>query len=132
MSTPEQVAADIAALPQRLRANIGRAVGRQGLMLQADVQRLVGRDKNEPSLPGVPPRRQIGDYQGSIGTHTTTDGTRISTSVGTNKAQGHRLEHGYDAPGQHTMPHPHFGPALDAAEPRFYAAVRQAIDETTR
>lgn len=132
MSSPEQVAADIAALPALLRAGIERTVRREGLALQRDVQQLVSRPPTAPSLAGVPPRRQTGDYQGSINTRPITDGTRIGVNVGTDKVQGARLEHGYDAPGQHTLPHPHFGPALDAATPRFYAAVQQALDQVTR
>lgn len=67
---------------------------------------------------------QAGPGHGGAGVH--------SRSVGTNAVQAHRLEYGFtgvdslgrvvDAP-----PYPHFGPAADAAEPLFEAAMAAVL-----
>lgn len=131
----KQVANDIDGLGSAAMVAVRHAVGREGLALQTNVQRRASRPRTAPSISGLPPRLQTGTYVGSIGTVVQSLGTKISAETGTNAAQGMRLEKGFDDPGpprQHTLPHPHFGPALDEVEPGFADAIGQAVGSTFR
>jgi hypothetical protein len=90
-----------------------------GIKLQAQVK------ANAAGRPG--PRVQTGDYNRSIGLIVAQTAGAVVASVGTNKAQGRRLELGFegvDSLGRSYSqpPYPHFGPAADAIEPEFVAA----------
>lgn len=127
------VARDLGRLGPAVNAQAARTVGRFGMMLRADVKRRAARSRTHPSVAGLPPRLQTGDYNRSIGmapARPNYGGTRHWASVGTNKEQGRRLEHGYSAPGQRTLPHPHFGPSLDKIEQPFTTAIRVLANPT--
>lgn len=113
------VAADLARLAELVVAGATGAVGREVFDIEADVKRRAARPRTAPSVAGLGPRLQTGDYNRSIASRVTSTGSTVVGSVGTDKTQGYRLEKGFDAPGQRTLPHPHFGPALDTAEKRF-------------
>lgn len=132
MATADEVANALEVASQRLAVNIVDAITKQGQAIEADVKRRASRPRTAPSVANEPPRLQTGDYNRSIGTRVTRSATRATASVGTNKVQGYRLEKGFDAPGQHTLPHPHFGPALDAAEESLMQSIGQAIAKSLR
>ena len=112
---------------------VGQAVvARETMMLLADVKRRAARPRTAPSVAGLGPRLQTGDYNRSIGFRITSRPGDITGSVGTNKPQGRRLELGFTAPGAHTLPHPHFGPALERSRTSFPAALKVAFEAMTR
>jgi hypothetical protein len=117
--SPDQVAFDL----RRMAASTGEAVLkatlREGLSLQRDVKRRAARSRTLPSVPGLPPRLQTGDYNRSIGMRATRAGGTAVASIGTNAVQGRALEFG----GRHTWPHPHFGPSFERSKKRLLAAV---------
>lgn len=123
----DEVAADLARLAETSVAAVVNVVGKEVLTIEADVKKRAARPRTAPSVAGLGPRLQTGDYNRSIGSRVRQLATKVEGSVGTDKVQGYRLEKGFDAPGQRTLPHPHFGPALDASEDRFGDAVEAAI-----
>lgn len=134
MSTADQVAADIEDLAKIAVTAVVHAVQDEGNEVLADVKKRAARPRTAPSVAGLGPRIQTGDYNRSINMRpvTATGGGKVTASVGTNKKQGYRLEKGFDAPGQHTLPHPHFGPALDTAADRFPGRLERALRGTIR
>lgn len=132
MADAKQVAADFAALSNVSVNTAAEIVAAETLEVQSDVKRRAARPRTAPSVAGLGPRIQTGDYNRSIGTHVERGGTEITGSVGTDKVQGYRLEKGFDAPGQRTLPHPHFGPAMDASEKRFPTRLIDAIGRLFR
>lgn len=112
--TPRSVAADITRLGKRALNGTKAAVRGSGIVTLRDVKQRANRSRNLPSVPGLPPRHQTGDYNASMGASPIIEeGPVVAVSVGTNKVQARRLELGFSAPGNHTYPHPHFGPALE-------------------
>lgn len=76
------------------------------------------------------PNAPTGDYRRSWAHKITRDGETITSTNGTNKPQGRRLEFGftgtdslgrtYDQP-----PYPHVGPAFDEVAPQFIEAAKK-------
>ena len=134
MATPDEVAAAFADLVVGIVAAVDDAVIAEGTEVLTDVKRRAARPRTAPSVAGEGPRLQTGDYNRSINMRPVkVDAAgRVTASIGTDKVQGYRLEKGFDAPGQRTLPHPHFGPALDASEDRFPARLERVIRNTIR
>lgn len=92
--------------------------------------------RNASGRPG--PNAPTGDYRGSwraIPEATGPDAT--SWSVGTDRPQANRLEYGFvgaDSLGRHydQPPFPHHGPAVDAIEPVFTAAMEKVAEQAVR
>lgn len=133
MSTPNEVAADLAGLATATRARVAKAVVAQGALLQAAVKRRANQPRTapRPGAPGEGPRRLTGAYQRSIQRRTIHRSTRSSSHIGSNAVQARRLEFGFkgtDSRGRtfDQQPYPHFGPALDEAEAPFLAAIQAA------
>lgn len=87
---------------------------------------------NASGRPG--PRAITGDYRRSIATHAGYDGGSVFADVGTNKAQGRRLEFGFfgkDSLGRRfrQAPRPHFGPALDRFELPYEEAIAALVED---
>ena len=123
MSTPAQVAADLANLAAETSGRVHLAVVETGAKLLAKVR------SNASGRPG--PEAPTGNYRRSINRLTTRTATASQASVGTNAPQGRRLEFGFvgtDSLGRnYAQPaYPHFGPALDEIAPGFEKAVRAA------
>lgn len=103
----------------------GRAiVGHYTLLLQTKVR------GNASGRPG--PNAPTGDYRRSISRRVTSTGGSATGVVGTNSAQGRRLELGFtgvDSLGRHynQPPYPHFGPAVEAIEPQFMRALEEGF-----
>lgn len=110
----------------RVRAAASRAVHDIATHLEAQVKsRAAGR-------PG--PRRQTGDYSRSIATVFTVTPGGAEAWVGTNKAQGRRLEYGFvgrDAAGRTYAqpPYPHWQPAIRVTRTYARERVRRLIRE---
>ncbi|MBO0863450.1 MAG: hypothetical protein J2P16_00050 [Mycobacterium sp.] len=126
--SPSMVAADMLGLEVATRAAVRSAVTTHGMLLQAAVKRNASRSRAEPSVAGLGPRIQTGQYVASIGLALAESRGTYIASVGSNAAQARRLElgfHGRDAAGRNarTEPHPHYAPALEAITPRFEAAM---------
>lgn len=126
-----QVGAALSARATRLMPRVMRAVIHAALMVET-------RTKANASLPasGPPgPRAITGDYRSSWQTSPPAiTGDGFSATVGTNRPQARRLEHGFvgvDALGRHynQPPYPHLQPAVDATAPEFEAALRAAVQE---
>lgn len=120
MADADAVAAQFRALAARLPSVMREVVAAETLATQRDVKRNAARPRTQPSVAGLGPRIQTGDYNRSIGTTVKQAGRgRAEGTVGTNKPQGWRLEKGFEAPGARTLPHPHFGPAAEKVPARF-------------
>lgn len=134
MSTADQVAADLKGLADLAIAAVVDAVTDEGNEVLADVKKRAARPRTAPSVAGLGPRLQTGTYNRSINMRPvqTTAAGKVTASVGTNKIQGYRLEKGFDEPGKHTLPHPHFGPALDTSEGRFPDRLAAALRGTIK
>lgn len=134
MATADQVAADLEGLAGLAVAAVIDAVTDEGNAVLADVKKRAARPRTAPSVEGLGPRLQTGDYNRSINMRTVkaTGAEKVTASVGTNKIQGYRLEKGFDEPGKHTLAHPHFGPALDTAEDRFPNRLAAALRGTIK
>ena len=122
--TPDRVAFDL----RRMAATTGEAVLRQivvqGFNLERDVKRRAARSRTLPSVAGLPPRLQTGNYNRSIGVHFARNvGGSAWASIGTNAVQGRALEFG----GRHTYPHPHFGPSFERSKKRLLGAVEALL-----
>lgn len=78
------------------------------------------------SEPGEPPRRESGDYQGSIRHVTERDGDTITTVVGTDSVIGAYLEGGTER----MKPRPHFAPVTDEFAQNAVERVQQAFSQT--
>ncbi len=120
MSTPNQVAADLAQLTAVARVATHKVVVAFGARLQASVK------AGASGRPG--PNAPTGDYRRAINRRTTMRANESVAEVGVSKPQGRRLELGFfgtDALGRnYNQPaYPHFGPALDKIGPEFEAAV---------
>lgn len=131
MSTPEQVAADLANLAATVRDSAHRAVVYHGALLQSAVKRNASQPRTNPRPSSSPegPRLLNGDYNRSIDRATERAAGRSIVRVGTNAIQGRRLEFGFtgvDSAGRNVdqRPYPHFGPALDEIAPGFEADVQ--------
>jgi hypothetical protein len=114
------VAADLAGLATTTQARVQSVVSTYGFLLQAAVKR------HATGRPG--PNIITGHYNASIGVQISSTGGTAFAAVGTNAAQGRRLElgfHGTDSLGRrYNQPaFPHFGPALDEIEGPFEAAL---------
>lgn len=126
-SNADEVANALAKLAPTVYAALEHVVVVSTANLLADVQRRASRARTLPSVAGLPPRLQTGNYNGSIGMKIKNQVTQLSGSVGTNAIQGMRLELGYDNGTKRTWPHPHFGPSLAVAEPKFIADIEAAM-----
>lgn len=85
---------------------------------------------NASGRPG--PRAQTGDYRRSFTTQVSTSRGLVVAVVGTNKAQGRRLEYGFvgaDSLGRiyAQPPFPHVVPAFEQTEPEFLEAITAII-----
>ena len=137
MSTPAQVAADLAALATATRGAVHAVVVRHGAILHTAVKRHASQPRTNPRPAESPegPRLLTGAYNRSINRQTTRTPSRSIVQVGTNAEQGPRLEHGFhgvDSLGRNVdqQPYPHFGPALDEIAPAFVAEVTAAARPT--
>ena len=95
-----------------------------------DLKSLTQRNASLPSSGPPGPRVITGDYVGAWEVHKEPQRDGTSRSVGTNRAQARRLEYGFtgtDSIGRHydQPPYPHHGPAVDAIEPQFHAAMAE-------
>lgn len=125
------IGARLAARSARLLPRVMRAVIHSALMVQTRTQANASLPASGP--PG--PRAITGDYRSSWQTTPPAiTGEGFTASVGTNRPQARRLEHGFvgvDALGRHysQRPYPHLQPAVDAEMPAFQAAMRKAAQE---
>jgi hypothetical protein len=120
MSSPTQVALDLAALAVETAGKVHGATIVWTAELQAAVQR------NASGRPG--PNVITGHYRRSINRRTEKRATGSVGQVGTDAPQAWRLEHGFhgtDSKGRSydQPPFPHFGPALDEVAPKFEEAI---------
>jgi hypothetical protein len=122
-----ETAADLARMSTELRQGLVAATRRTGALLQTRVR------ANASGRPG--PRAQTGDYRRSINMQMMRDESgNVSAVVGTNSAQGRRLEFGFwgkvDSLGRlfHQPPYPHFEPALEQTSGDFVAAIEQVVN----
>lgn len=114
-----RIATEITEAAAAVDKAIQAAVTRNGFVMLADAKRRAARPRTAPSVAGLGPRLQTGSYNRSINVRFDQRRGEFSASVGSNAPQARRLELGYSAPGQRTLPHPHYGPALDRVKPRF-------------
>ena len=124
MSTPNQVAADLAGMIAAARIAAHKTVVTFGARLQASVKR------NASGRPG--PNAPTGDYRRSLRRRTERRKNSARTSVGSAHPASRRLELGFvgtDALGRvyDQPPFPHLGPGLDAEAPDFERDIRSAI-----
>jgi hypothetical protein len=122
VSTPTQVAADLAALALATQRKVHTATIAFTAELQAAVQR------NASGRPG--PNVITGHYRRSINRRTEKRVDGSVGQVGTDAPQARRLEFGFrgtDSRGRsYDQPaFPHFGPALDEVAPKFEAAIAE-------
>jgi hypothetical protein len=129
--SPGRLMASLVGLSEGVSRLVEAETHRQGLALLADVKRRAARPRTSPSVAGLGPRLQTGDYNRSIGLRVSRQGDTVVAAVGTNAVQGLRLELGFVGPGARTLPHPHFGPAFETAAPRFVAAIEAIVAEET-
>jgi hypothetical protein len=120
VSTPTQVAADLALLAVETAGQVHAATIAWTAELQAAVQR------NASGRPG--PNVITGHYRRSINRRTEKRATGSVGQVGTDHPAGRRLEMGFkgtDSLGRsYDQPaYPHFGPALDEVAPKFEEAL---------
>jgi len=105
-----------------INTEVAAVVTRYGQMLNTRIKaRASGR-------PG--PNAPTGDYRRSWTHKVVKEGGKTTSTNGTNKPQGRRLEFGftgtdslgrtYDQP-----PYPHVGPAVDEVGPRFVDAIKK-------
>lgn len=131
MSTPNQVAADLAALGVAVRGAAHAVVVAHGAMLQAEVKREAAQPRTHirPHV-GEPegPRLLTGSYNRSITTHTTQDAHESTVTVGTVDPRGPWLELGTTR----MQPYPHFSVGLEKVRPRFEAAMAAVPGATAR
>ena len=123
MSTPQQVAADIAGLSAEAAGKAHKIVVRWTAALQRQVQ------LNASGRPG--PNAPTGNYRRSINRRVEQTPTGSIGEVGTNAPQALRLELGFqgeDSLGRSYSqpPYPHFGPALDFVGAGFVHAMGKA------
>lgn len=121
-----QVAEALAGAAARAGARAFKVTAHWGLILQNRVK------AHAQGRPG--PRMVTGDYNRSIALAVGTERGSPSATVGTNKAQGRRLELGFvgeDDAGRHydQPPYPHFGPALDEVSDPFEQAVAEIAED---
>ena len=123
MSTPNQVAADIANLSKEAAGKAHKITVKYTAALQAQVQR------NASGRPG--PKAPTGNYRRSINRRTTKLVRSSYGEVGSSAPQAWRLELGFS--GQDSLgrnydqpAYPHFGPALDTVAPLFEQALAEA------
>lgn len=114
------VLARLDAQERRVQQAMGRGMGRAMLRGQAVVR---GRASGRPG-----PRVVTGDYRRSIVGDWAVVGGQVHGQVGTNAAQGPRLENGFVGPDVlgrvfNQPPFPHFGPS----EPEIQAASVEEI-----
>ncbi len=131
MSTPDQVAIDLAALGLMAREKSHGVVVAFGARLQRGVKARANEPRTTPRPGPGGPRLLTGDYNRSISRLTVRRAASSTTYVGTNKPQGARLEFGFvgsDSLGRNynQKAYPHFGPALDEIADDFTAAVTAA------
>lgn len=111
-----QIAAEVVGLGVRAQAKAFAKVAHHGMLLETRVK------ANASGRPG--PRSRSGDYRSSWTSRPSYDGDTIFNTVGTNKPQGRRLEHGFvgaDRIGRvfNQPPFPHLAPAVDAIRPAY-------------
>lgn len=120
MSTPDQVALDLAELAVAIEGKRHTVVLKHGALLQTNVRRHASKPRTGP--PG--PRIQTGNYVRSINRRTRKMVGSSVAQVGTNAEQGRRLELGFtgtDSLGREydQPPYPHFNPGLEETIPGF-------------
>lgn len=130
MSTPTEVAADLAAWARYTADRTHQVVVQYGALLQTAVKRHASQPRTNPrpSETVEGPRLLNGDYNRSITRQTKRNASRSVSTVSTNKVQGPRLEFGFvgtDSLGRNVnaRPYPHFGPGLDEIGPQFEAEI---------
>lgn len=114
-----RIAAEITEAAAVADKAVQAVVTRNGMKMLAEVKRRAARPRTAPSVAGLGPRLQTGNYNRSINVRFDQRRGEYSASVGSNAPQARRLELGYSAPGQRTLPHPHYEPALRRIQPRF-------------
>jgi hypothetical protein len=127
---------------QSLAAMLAKGATQTQVLMSAVVVKTSGDlaaliQQNASSRPG--PNAPTGDYRGSWIPEPLVDPdpTTVSISVGTDRAQANRLEHGYvgtDSLGRtyDQAPYPHHGPAVDVIEPIFYLAMEKVSEQAVR
>lgn len=125
-----EVASDLAQLAITANMRAHGVVVAHGALLKTAVKRRAAEPRTNPRPSSSPegPRLLTGDYSRSITRANTRTAKTSETVVGTNKAQGPRLEFGFrgtDSRGRtvNQRAYPHFGPALDEIAPAFLAAL---------
>lgn len=118
------VATGFTDMSRKTPAKARRVVRHYGMLLQTRVK------GNASGRPG--PNAPTGDYRRSIALRVYGSGNMEIAEVGTNSAQGRRLELGFvgtDSLGRHynQPPYPHFGPAVETIEPAFVQAVANEL-----
>lgn len=127
--TPDKVAHDLINLAASTATRVRGVVIRAGMVTLTDVKRRAARSRTLPSVAGLPPRLQTGDYNRSIGMNLTSTAASYTASIGTNKVQGRRLELGFDEDGQRTLPHPHFVPALEVGGKELRSGIARVVKD---
>lgn len=120
----KDVAADLTAGGFRAGARAYAVTRMYGLLAERRIK------ANASGRPG--PRAQTGDYRRSFTTQVSTSRGLVVAVVGTNKAQGRRLEYGFvgaDKLGRvyAQPPYPHVVPAFEQTEPEFLAAIAAIV-----
>lgn len=122
-----ELAASLTAAAARTTALIEAVVAKSAHDLVALTQR------NASGRPG--PNAPTGDYRGSwTAQPEPSPPGAVSWSAGTDRAQANRLEYGFvgtDSLGRtfDQQPYPHMGPAADAVEPEFLAAMTRVAEQ---
>lgn len=123
-----EIAKRITMRSAETRARVIKVVRKHTLLALAKVKANANLPKDGP--PG--PRNITGDYNRSWNATFQGNGTVSRGIIGTNKAQGRRLEYGFtgtDSLGRHYAqpPYPHLGPAVKDQEPLFIEDLREEL-----
>lgn len=134
MSTPTEVATDLAAWARYTRDRVHQVVVMHGALLQTNVKRHANQPRTNPrpSANVEGPRLLTGDYNRSINRRTERRANTTRAEVGSSAPQAARLENGFngvDSLGRNysQQPYPHFAPGLEDTEPGFIADLEQVL-----
>lgn len=119
-----RIAAALRGHPAVVRRRMGTTVRKWGMTAQTRVK------ANAKGRPG--PRLVTGDYNRSITLEYQASGNKASSTIGTNKAQGRRLEFGFSGADRlgrvyNQPPLPHFGPARESVREPFTDEIRSVM-----
>lgn len=122
------VAARIGALSVTGALGVRRVMRHHTMLLETRIK----ANANLPAGGPPGPRNITGDYVRSWTHRIVDNGRQVSGTVGTNKPQARRLEHGFtgaDRLGRvyNQPPYPHVLPAMQATEPQMIAALRDVV-----